>query len=123
MTLQTMFSPIPSSCLVQVRAEPGGQFSAQLLGLADVYATAATREEAEERLRALLGQQLDSGSLVYMDIPRENPLMSRFGSARDDPDFDGYLDEIRKYREEVDRRAEYGPDPSECSGTSSTPTT
>ena len=38
-----------------------------------------------------------------MDILRENPLMSRFGSARDDPDFDGYLDEIRKYREEVDR--------------------
>ncbi len=113
----------PSSCLVQVRAEPGGQFTAQLLGLADVYATAATREEAVERLRALLRQQLDSGSLVYMDILRENPLMSRFGSARDDPDFDGYLDEIRKYREEVDRRAEHGPDPSECSGTSSTPTT
>jgi hypothetical protein len=43
MSLQAMFSPIPSSCLVQVRAEPGGQFTAQLLGLADVHATAATR--------------------------------------------------------------------------------
>jgi hypothetical protein len=33
------------------------------------------------------------------------------------------LDEIRKYREEVDRRADHGPDPSECPGTSSIPTT
>jgi hypothetical protein len=123
MRLQTMFSPHPSSCLVQVRPEPGGQFTAQLLGLADLHATAATRAEAVEKLRALLRQQLDSGSLVCMDITRENPLMSRFGSARDDPDFDGYLDEIRKYREEVDRRDENGPDAGECSSTSSTPTT
>jgi hypothetical protein len=118
-----MYPSIPSSCLVQIRAEPDGQFTAQLPGVAEIHATAATREEAVERLRALIRQQLDSGSLVCLDIPQVNPLMSRFGSARDDPDFDDYLEEIRKYREEVDRRAEHGPDISECSNTSSTPTT
>ena len=35
--------------------------------------------------------------------------------TRDDPDFDLYLDEIQRYRREVDER--------ECSGSSSTPTT
>ncbi len=118
-----MSSSTPSSCLVRIRPEPEGQFTAELVGLADLHATTATREEALERLRALLLEQLISGSLVCMDIPQENPLMSRFGSARDDPDFEEYLDEIRKYREEVDRRAGYEPDPSECSDTSSTPTT
>jgi predicted RNase H-like HicB family nuclease len=118
-----MFSSIPSSCLVQIRAEPEGQFTAELPGFAERHATAATREEALEHLRALIRQQLDSGSLVCMDVPQLNPLMCRFGSAREDPDFDDYLEEIRKYREEVDRRAENGPDTSECSNTSSTPTT
>ena len=46
-----------------------------------------------------------------MDIPQENPLMSRFGSAMMILDFEEYLDEIRKYREEVDRRRRrYEPD-------------
>src|SRR5271165_3921745 len=104
MSLSAMSSFLPPSCLVQVRPEPGGQFTAQILGLADLQATAATREEALEQLRAVVRQQLDSGSLVCMDIPQENPLMRLFGHAKDDPDFDDYLDEIRRYREEVDRR-------------------
>jgi hypothetical protein len=118
-----MFSSIPSSCLVQIRAEHDGQFTAQLPGLAELRATAATREEAVEHLRALIRQQLESGSLVCMDMPQVNPLMQWFGHAKDDPHFDDYLDEIRKYREEADRRAEHGPEATECSSTSSTPTT
>ena|GEM_PF-6669716 len=51
------------------------------------------------------GKQLDSGSLVCTGIPRESPLMRWFGHAKDDPDFDAYVDEIRKYREQVDRHA------------------
>ena len=118
-----MFSSIPSSCLVQIRAEPEGQFTAELPGFAELHATAATREEAVEHLRALIRQQLDSGSLVLVEIPPENPLMSLFGHAKDDPYFDEYLDEIRKFREEMDRRDDHGSDPGECSNTSSTPTT
>ncbi len=49
--------------------------------------------------------------------------MRWFGHAKDDPDFDAYLDEIRKYREEVDRHADHGSDPGERSDTSSTATT
>ena len=57
-----------------------------------------------EQLRTLIRQRLDSGSLVWVEVPRENPLMSRFGWARKNPTFSEYLDEIRTLREEVDRR-------------------
>ena len=86
-----MFSPTPSSCLVQVRAEPGGQFTAELLGLADVYATAATGEALGSVSCWVLRQQLDSGSLVYMDILRENPLMEQVRLRKRRPRFDVLL--------------------------------
>jgi hypothetical protein len=60
---------------------------------------------------------------MAIEMPRQNPLMLRFGYAKDDPDFDLYLEEIRKFREEEDRREGYVPDTEECSDISSTPTT
>ncbi len=42
---------------------------------------------------------------------------------KDDPSFDDFLTEIRKFREKEDRREDYVPDMNECSNTSSTPTT
>jgi hypothetical protein len=111
------------SCLVQVRPEPSGQFTAQLLGLPELHTTAATREEAVEQIRWLLRQQLDSGLLLSVDIPRENPLMSMFGFGKDAHDFEGYREEIRKFREEMDRQVEHGSDSGECSDICSTPIT
>ncbi|MGC8641205.1 MAG: hypothetical protein ACP5XB_15165 [Isosphaeraceae bacterium] len=116
-------SSFPSSCLVEVRQEPDVRFTARLLGLADLSASATTREEGLEELRSLLQERVNLGSLVCMEVPRRNPLMRWFGHAKDDPTFDEYLEEIRKYREEMDRQGEQGPDSSECSNTSSIPTT
>ncbi|MFI5457817.1 MAG: hypothetical protein ACHRXM_20445 [Isosphaerales bacterium] len=112
-----------SSCLIQVRPVPAGQFTAQLVGAADLQATAATREEAIEQLRGLLQEQVNLGLLLAIELPRENPLMRWFGHAKDDPTFDDYLNEIRKFREEVDRREGQDSDPGECPDTSLTPTT
>lgn len=111
------------SCVVRVRPEPPGQFTAQPLGLPELHATAATREEAVEQVRLLLRQELGSGSLLSVDVARENPLMSLFGIGKDDPDLEGYLEEIRKFREEMDRQGEHGSDTGECSDICSTPTT
>jgi hypothetical protein len=122
MSLETPISP-SSSCLIQIREEPAGQFTAQLLGAADLQATAATREEAVEQLRTLLQQQVNLGSLLAIEIPQQNPLVKWAGYLKDDPDFDDYVEEIRKFREEMDRREGYVPDTDECSDTSSTPTT
>ena len=111
------------SYLVEICPEPAGRFTARLVGAIDLQATAPTRDEAVEQLRTLIRQRLDSGALVWIDVPRENPLMRWFGHAKDDPTFPEFLEEIRKFREEMDRRDNPGSGPSECSDTSLTPTT
>jgi hypothetical protein len=113
----------PTSYLVEIRPESAGRFTAQLLCAVDLRATAATRDEAVEQLRTLIRERLDSGSLVWVEVPQENPLMRWFGHAKDDPTFPEYLEEIRRFREEMDHRDDAGSGPSECSDTSLTPTT
>jgi len=123
MSLETPSSLFSPSCLVQIRPEPTGQYTAQVVGLSQFCATAATREEAVEQLRALLQEQVNLGLLLAIELPRKNPLMDRFGYAKDDPDFEEYLEEIRKFREEMDRRENQDSDAGECPDPSLTPTT
>ena len=63
------------------------------------------------------------GSIVAIETPRRNPIMERAGWAKDDPDFDLFREEIRKFREEEDRREGRVWETEECSDISSTPTT
>lgn len=72
---------------------------------------------------AVLQYQVDMGSIASIEIPRQNPLMKFAGHLKDDPDFDLYVEEIRKFREEADRRDGRVWETEECSDTSSTPTT
>jgi hypothetical protein len=108
---------------VRIIQEPDGRFTARLLGEPDLCATAMTAEEAVEQLRARLQEEVNWGRLLAIELPQQNPLLERFGSARDDPTFDEYLEEIRKFREEVDRREGRYLGPDECSDTSLTPIT
>jgi hypothetical protein len=123
MTPETPLPSFPAPCLVQIRAEPNGHFTAHLVGQSDFAATAPTRERAVDELRAMIEQQLQEGSLMWIDVPLENPVMRWFGHAKDDPDFEGYLEEIRKFREEMDVREKQLTGSGECSDTSLTPTT
>jgi hypothetical protein len=123
MSAETQLPTVYPACLVQIRAEPAGQYTARLVGQCELSATAPTRAEAVDQLRAVLRQQFDEGSLQWVEIWRENPIMSRFGYAKDDPDFDIYLEEIRKFREEMDLREQQNSGPGECPDTSLTPTT
>src|ERR1700728_4527502 len=68
-------------CLVTVHAA-AGQFTAQAVGLPDVRATAATREEAFAKLREILNAVVSSGALTALEVPAEKPLLS---SNRWDP--------------------------------------
>jgi hypothetical protein len=89
---------------IVVRAAPAGQFTAQLLGLPELQATAASREEAIEQVRAYLGEWINAGQLVTIEVPAANSLMKWFGWAKDDPEYGLFLEEIRRYREDVDQR-------------------
>lgn len=92
----------PPACLIRVRAEPPGQFTAEAVGLPELHATADTREEAIGRVCELLNQGLAAGDLVAV---APQPARRRFaGHAKDDPSFDQYLEEIRRYREQLDQQ-------------------
>ena len=90
-----------SSCVVQVRPGPPGQFTAQVVGLPELSATAVTREEALDQLRGLLQEQAELGLArdhrATAGKPADEPVWLGQGTT---PTFDEYLDEIRKFREE-----------------------
>jgi hypothetical protein len=113
----------PASCLVRVLQDADGRFTAHVLGEPDLSATSATPEEAVELLRARLQEEVNWGRLLAIELPKQNPVLQFAGHAKDDPEFEEYLEEIRKYREEVDRREGRFLDSDECSDTSLTPTT
>jgi hypothetical protein len=108
----------PMQHLVVIRQEQPGQYTAQAVGIPEIRATAATREEAIAQVRQLLAQWLETACWVQVEVATPaagHPLLEFAGHSKDDPDFEGYLEEIRRYRQEVDERA--------CSDSSSTPTT
>jgi hypothetical protein len=113
----------PATCLVRVVQEPDGRFTARLVGEPDLSATSATPEEAVEQLRTRLQEEVNWGRLFAIELPQQNPVLQYAGHAKDDPEFEEYLEEIRKFREEMDRREGRFLDSDECSDTSSTPTT
>jgi hypothetical protein len=110
--------------LVLVRPEPAGQYTAQLVGVPELRATAQTAEAAVEQVRHSLAQWLAAGQLVPIELPNENSLTDSFGHAKNDPEFQLYLEEIRRFRQEEDERIRQENDqqPS-CSSSSSIPTT
>jgi len=103
--------------LIIVRPEPTGRFTAQPLGVPEIRVEATTEAEAVEQARQALSQWPGSLHWVRVEVPQANgsPLHAGAGHAKDDPDFDAYLEEIQHYRQQVEQR--------ECSSSSSTPTT
>ena len=114
---------LPMQQLVVVTPEPPGQFTAQLVGLPELQASATTREEAIDQVRRLLGQRLDSGQLAVIDVPRDHLLKEWQEWAEADPEYNLYVEEIRRFRQEEDERGRTDKADPKCSPSSSTPTT
>jgi hypothetical protein len=112
--------------LVVVRPEPSGQYTAEALGLPELRATCASREEAINRVRLQLCQWFASGQLVQVELDKENPYLQNF--PRIDPNDPGekiYLEELERFRREDLERTlrEYEAEEQACSNSSSTPIT
>lgn len=109
--------------LIRIRAEPSGQFSAEVVGLPELRATAATRPEALENVSAQLRDWLASGDLFALPLAATNPLQKWFGHFNpNDPieqEFQAELSRLR--REDVERTVQEGE--AACSDSSSIPTT
>jgi hypothetical protein len=111
--------------LLHVREETPGQYTARVVGLAEVRATAAAREEAIKQVRQVLLQWLSSGQLVALAIPARQVPAEPSGRAADDPLEQEFLRDLaRSHQEDLDRTLRaYEREDQGCSGTSSTPTT
>jgi len=105
-------NPKAAQLPIIIRAEPAGTFSAQAVGIPEIHASASTAAAALEQVRQTLAQW--PGSVQWVAVPG-SAIPPAAGHAKDDPDFDAYLEEIGRYRREVEAR--------ECSSSSSTPTT
>ena len=105
------------------RTEPSGQFTVQVVGVPELRVTAATRAEAIEQIRALLGEWLASGQLMAIEVPPVNPLLHFSGHLDpSDPLEQEFLEELaRLRREDLDQTLR--EDDQECPNSSSTPTT
>jgi hypothetical protein len=117
--------PAPLHHLVVVRPEPPGQFTAEAVGLHEIRATCSDREEAIKRAQLALCDELISGRLVSVEIPRQNPLLQFSGWL--DPNYPAekeFLEIMACFRQEDLERTlrEYEAEDQACSNSSSTPT-
>jgi hypothetical protein len=105
------------------RSEPSGQFTAEVVGVPELRVTAATRAEAIEQIRAMLGEWLASGQLMSIEVPCPNPLLHFAGHLDpNDPLEREFVEELARRRKE-DLEQTLREDGQECSNSSSTPTT
>ncbi len=90
-----------TSHLVRVRPEAPDQFTAQVVGLPEVRATAASREAALHQVRQLLQEWLSSGQLVMVEVSEQKHSLQGFGSVDpNDPNEQAYLEELERMRQE-----------------------
>lgn len=125
--MQPETAPAPTVApLILVRPEPPGQFTAQAVGLPELSATAASRDEALRQVQARLGEWVADGRLVAVPVPAANPWLHLVGHIDPtDPGEQVYLQELTRLRREdlertlLEHAAKEGP----CPNSSSTPTT
>lgn len=95
---------------VIVRPGAEGQFTAEPLGAPELRVVAGSPQEALAKVQQALPAW--PGALHWVPVGGVPPAA---GHAKDDPEFAAYLEEIERYRREVESR--------ECPNSSSTPTT
>ncbi|MGH7171414.1 MAG: hypothetical protein ACRELF_06905 [Gemmataceae bacterium] len=110
---------------IVVRPEPTGQFTAQVVGIAELRATAASREEAIEQVRVRILEWIATGQLVPLELlPKEHPVLRFHGWADPNaPEEKLFLEELARLKaEDLERTLrEYAEEDQQCSGSSSTP--
>ncbi len=115
-----------STLWVLVRPEPDGQLTARVIGLPELQATAATREQVLQHLCDTLAEWIASGQLVALPIPPSHPLQGFSGWIDpNDPGEKIFLEELaRQKAEDLERTLrEYAEEDQQRSGSCSTPTT
>jgi predicted RNase H-like HicB family nuclease len=88
---------------VVVRPEAENKYVAQALAIPEIKAEAATEAEAVEQVSQALQQWLASAKVVQVSVPapqNHNPWLEAFGRSADDPDFEDFVEELKRARSE-----------------------
>jgi len=111
--------------LVKVHQEEADGYTAEVVGLSEVRATAATRDEALAQVRAQLLERFATEQIVPLALPLRVPAMKPAGWATNDILEQEFLEELaRARRHDLESTLrDHMPDDQGCSDTSSTPTT
>lgn len=99
------YPALASTLWIVVKPEPAGQFTAQLLGLPELSATAASRDEAIAQVRIVLEQWLDSGRLTPLAVNPAHSLRNWPGHDPADPLEQEFLADLERFRQEDLERA------------------
>jgi len=90
--------------LMQSTLEKG--YTATALGWPDLVVEGRTKDEALENVRAELTRRLAKSEIVNLQFEPVNgshPWMKYAGMWKDDPMFEAVLEDIKAYREEIDK--------------------
>src|SRR5262249_10902210 len=112
--------------LVRVRAEPAGGFTAEAVGLPEVTATAATREEAVRQVQLRILKRVTDGRLDVVRVAppgKSTPGISSTPIDPNSPEEQVFLKELaRLKREDLEQTLrQYAEEDGGCSDSSSTP--
>lgn len=92
------------SIFVQPKTENG--YLAKVLGWPEIIVEGRTKEEALEKIKTELDLKLGEGEIIrlqYKPPIDKHPWMRFAGMWKDDSTFDDFLEELRAYREELDK--------------------
>jgi hypothetical protein len=116
-----------------VRPDPPGRYTAVVFGIPEVRAEAETEVGAVQQAYGQLRTWLSSArhiSAEVADAPVIKPIILGAGQANaqapfseDDPEYREYVEEIRRFRQEVDERFRQEVEERACPNSSSTPIT
>jgi hypothetical protein len=84
---------------VIVWTESASQYVAQPLGIPELRVVATTEAEAIAQVSLALEQWLASAKVVQVTVPivgSGNPWLDAFGRSANDPDFDEFLEELKR---------------------------
>lgn len=85
-----------------ILSKRGDRYLAQVGNLPGIRVKEASREAALRGIAQRLRDYLAQVELVRLDLDEsqaDSPLLKQFGSFRDDPTFDDWLEEIAAYRQ------------------------
>ncbi len=87
---------------IVVRPDVDGQFSAEPVGVPESHVIARTPEEALDQVRQKLANW--PGQVHWIQAGATSAIPPAAGHAMNDPDHQAYLEEIDRYRREVEAR-------------------